>query len=85
MNIYTLTDNLRRIGVGEFTEDMLQINDIGPEINFNKGFYDISEMVSDIPSIEISDNDETLLRQGLQISFKSSMDSEEVIIRNSCC
>ena len=84
LNIYTLTDNLRRIGVGEFTEDdMVQINDIGPEINFNKGFYDISEMVSDIPSIEISDNDETLLRQGLQISFKSSMDSEEVIIRNS--
>ena len=84
LNIYTLTDNLRRIGVGEFTEDdMVQINDIGPEVNFNKGFYDISEMVSNIPSIEISDNDETLLRQGLQISFKSSVDSEEVIIRNS--
>lgn len=84
LNIFTLTDDLRRIGVGHFKEDdMIQLRSIESEINFDRGFYDLSEMVSNIPGIEISDNDEALLRQGSQISFDSTLDSEEIIIRNS--
>lgn len=83
LNIYALTDNLRRIGVGHFTEnDMVDIEDLNSDANSNNGFYDISEMLSNIPVIEISDNDEILLRQGLQISFESMLNFEEVIIRN---
>ena len=84
LNIFTLTDDLRRIGVGHFKEDdMIQLRSIDSETNFDRGFYDLSEMVSNIPGIEISDNDEALLRQGSQISFDSTLDSEEIIIRNS--
>ena len=84
LNVYTLTDNLRRIGIGHFTEnDMVEIQDLDSDINSKNGFYDISEMVSNIPVIEISNNDEELLRQGLQIRFESMISSEEVIIRNS--
>ncbi len=84
LNIFTLTDDLRRIGVGHFKEDdMIQLRSIDSETNFDKGFYDLSEMVSNIPGIEISDNDEALLRQGSQIRFDSTLDSEEIIIRNS--
>ena len=84
LNVYTLTDNLRRIGIGHFTENnMVEIQDLDSDINSKNGFYDISEMVSNIPVIEISNNDEELLRQGLQIRFESMISSEEVIIRNS--
>jgi len=84
LNIYTLTDDLRRIGVGHFKEDdMIQLEHIDSEINFDRGFYDISEMVGNVPGIEISDNEEALLRRGSQISFESTLDSEEIIIRNS--
>ena len=84
LNVYTLTDNLRRIGIGHFTENnMVEIQDLDSDTNSKNGFYDISEMVSNIPVIEISNNDEELLRQGLQIRFESMISSEEVIIRNS--
>ena len=84
LNVYTLTDNLRRIGIGHFTENnMVEIQDLDSDINSKNGFYDISEMVSNIPVIEISNSDEELLRQGLQIRFESMISSEEVIIRNS--
>ena len=84
LNIYALTDDLRRIGVGHFKEDdMIQLEHIDSEINFDRGFYDISEMVGNVPGIEISDNEEALLRRGSQISFESTLDSEEIIIRNS--
>ena len=84
LNVYTLTDNLRRIGIGHFTENnMVEIQDLDSDINSKNGFYYISEMVSNIPVIEISNNDEELLRQGLQIRFESMISSEEVIIRNS--
>ena len=84
LNIYTLTDDLRRIGVGHFTADkMLKLGDLRQGSNSDKGFYDMSEMVSNIPDIEISDDDEALLRQGSQISYESSLDSEEIIIKNS--
>ena len=83
LNIFTLTDDLRRIGIGQFIEgDMVQLDDIRSDKNPNKGFYDISEMVNNVPGIEISDHDVVLLHQGSQISFESLMDSEEVIIRN---
>ena len=83
LNIFTLTDDLRRIGIGQFIEgDMVQLDDIRPDKNPNKGFYDISEMVNNVPGIEISDHDVVLLHQGSQISFESLMDSVEVIIRN---
>lgn len=84
LNIFTLTDDLRRIGIGQFIEgDMVQLDDIRSDKNPNKGFYDISEMVNNVPGIEISDHDVVLLHQGSQISFESLMDSVEVIIRNS--
>ena len=83
LNIFTLTDDLRRIGIGQFIEgDMVQLDDIRSDKNPNKGFYDISEMVNNVPGIEISDHDVVLLHQGSQISFESLMDSVEVIIRN---
>jgi len=83
LNIFTLTDDLRRIGIGQFIEgDMVQLDDICSDKNPNKGFYDISEMVNSVPNIEISDHDVVLLHQGSQISFESLMDSVEVIIRN---
>lgn len=83
LNIFTLTDDLRRIGIGQFIEgDMVQLDDICSDKNPNKGFYDISEMVNNVPGIEISDHDVVLLHQGSQISFESLMDSVEVIIRN---
>ena len=83
LNIFTLTDDLRRIGIGQFIEgDMVQLDDIRSDKNPNKGFYDISEMVNSVPNIEISDHDVVLLHQGSQISFESLMDSVEVIIRN---
>ena len=83
LNIFTLTDDLRRIGIGQFIEgDMVQLDDIRSDKNPNKGFYDISEMVNNVPAIEISDHDVVLLHQGSQISFESLMDSVEVIIRN---
>ena len=83
LNIYTLTDELRRVGVGHFTEDnMIKLRELDSEVNSDKGFYDISEMVSNIPSIEIPDNDEALLRQGSKISFESSLNSQEIIIKD---
>ena len=83
LNIFTLTDDLRRIGIGQFIEgDMVQLDDIRSDKNPNKGFYDISEMANNVPVIEISDHDVVLLHQGSQISFESLMDSVEVIIRN---
>ena len=83
LNIYTLTDELRRVGVGHFTEDnMIKLRELDFEVNSDKGFYDISEMVSNIPSIEIPDNDEALLRQGSKISFESSLNSQEIIIKD---
>ena len=83
LNIFTLTDDLRRIGIGQFIEgDMVKLDDIRSDKNPNKGFYDISEMVNNVPGIEISDHDVVLLHQGSQISFESLMDSVEVIIRN---
>ena len=84
LNIYTLTDDLRRIGVGHFKEDdMIQLRYLDSETNLDRGFYDISEMVGNTPDIQISDKDEILLRQGSKISFESTLDSEEIIIRNS--
>ena len=83
LNIYTLTDELRRVGVGHFTEDnMIKLRELDFEVNSDKGFYDISEMVSNIPSIKIPDNDEALLRQGSKISFESSLNSQEIIIKD---
>ena len=84
LNIYTLTDDLRRIGVGHFKEkNMVQLGDLALDTNLTTGFYDIAEMVNNIPVIEVSDDNEATLRQGSEISFESSLDSEEIIIKNS--
>ena len=84
LNIYTLTDDLRRIGVGHFKEkNMVQLGDLALDTNSTTGFYDIAEMVNNIPVIEVSDGNEATLRQGSEISFESSLDSEEIIIKNS--
>ena len=84
LKIYTLTDDLRRIGVGHFKEEnMVQLRDLALETNPSTGFHDIAEMVNNIPAIEVSDSGEASLRQGSEISFESSLDSEEIIIKNS--
>ena len=84
LKIYTLTDDLRRIGVGHFKEkNMVQLRDLDLDTNSTTGFYDIAEMVNHIPVIEVSDSDEASLRQGSEISFESSLDSEEIIIKKS--
>ena len=84
LKIYTLTDDLRRIGVGHFKEEnMVQLRDLALDTNSTTGFYDIAEMVNNIPVIEVSDGNEATLRQGSEISFESSLDSEEIIIKNS--
>tara|TARA_B100000941_G_scaffold30162_1_gene17838 strand:+ start:9719 stop:10597 length:879 start_codon:yes stop_codon:yes gene_type:complete len=84
LKIYTLTDDLRRIGVGHFKEEnMVQLRDLALDTNPSKGFHDIAEMVNNIPAIEVSDSGEASLRQGSEISFESSLDGEEIIIKNS--
>lgn len=84
LKIYTLTDDLRRIGVGHFKEEnMVQLRDLALDTNPSKGFHDIAEMVNNIPAIEVSDSGEASLRQGSEISFESSLDCEEIIIKNS--
>ena len=84
LKIYTLTDDLRRIGVGHFKEEnMVQLRDLALDTNPSTGFHDIAEMVNNIPAIEVSDSGEASLRQGSEISFESSLDGEEIIIKNS--
>ena len=83
LEIYTLTNELRRELVGNYSEkDMIPLDKVTSMQASLKSCFSIDSLVSHIPSISISRDEENLIKNGSKINCSGKADNMEIIIKN---
>ena len=83
LKIYTLTNELRRELIGNYSEkDMTPLDKITSMQASLKSCFSIDSLVSHIPSINISRHEENFIKNGSKINCSEKMDNMEIIIKN---
>tara|TARA_Y100001949_G_scaffold163175_1_gene156846 strand:+ start:213 stop:1094 length:882 start_codon:yes stop_codon:yes gene_type:complete len=83
LEIYTLTNELRRELVGNYSEkDMIPLDKVTSMQASLKSCFSIDSLVSHIPSISISRDEENLIKNGSKINCSGKVDNMEIIIKN---
>ena len=83
LEIYTLTNELRRELIGNYSEkDMIPFDKVTSMQASLKSCFSIDSLVSHIPSISISRDEENLIKNGSKINCSGKVDNMEIIIKN---